>query len=287
MHGIALAFILSFLQPAPAPGRLVDAGGHRLHLNCSGTGSPTVIVEYGLGDVSTNWLPVQREVAALTRVCTYDRAGYAWSEPGPMPRTFAQINFELRTALANAGERGPFVLVGHSFGGGVVRQFALDSPGDVAGLVFAEIVSEHQFIRMGTHAGKIGDGAQGRTAPAPRAGKGESRGSASADMEAAEDSQREWSAEYVARWVAKPQNGTLGNLPVIVLTRAKGGYGEGLDRPEGELERARLDAQRALALLSSAGEQRIVDAGHNLHQEAPSAVVSAIRDVVARARASR
>ena len=287
MRALAVAVLLSLSQASPDPGRLVDAGGHLLYLNCAGAGSPTVVVEYGLGDASTNWLPVQREVAAFTRICTYDRGGYARSEPGPMPRTFAQIAFELRKALASAGERGPFVLVGHSFGGGPVRQFAFDHPRDVAGLVLAEIVAEHQFIRMGSHAGKIGDGAKGRTIPAPREGTGESLASASATLEAVEDSQREWSAEYFARWAATPQNGTLGRLPLIVLTRSKGGYGSGLDRPEAELEQARLDAQRALALLSTTGAQRIIDAGHNLHLEARAAVVAAIRDVIAIARKHR
>src|SRR5215470_9838939 len=111
-------------QPGAAPvptGRLIDVGGHRLHVNCTGAGRPTVVVENGLGDFSFDWALVQRRVEQFTRICTYDRAGYAWSEPGPKPRTFVQINLELRDALTTLGEAGPFVLVGHSFGGPVVR----------------------------------------------------------------------------------------------------------------------------------------------------------------------
>src|SRR5207302_680808 len=105
------------------PGKLVDLGGHKLHVNCAGKGNPTVVIENGLGDFSFDWILVQNKVAAFTRICSYDRAGYAWSEPGPKPRTFAQLNMELRDALANLHEPGPYDLVGHSYGGLVNRNF--------------------------------------------------------------------------------------------------------------------------------------------------------------------
>lgn len=312
-----LLLLLPLLAPAalPAPvGRLVDLGGQRLHLICTGRGAPTVVIENGLGDFSFDWTLVQKPLSAFARVCTYDRGGYAWSDPGPMPRTFDQLNFELRKALARAGERGPYVLVGHSFGGGVVRQHALRFPSEVAGLVFVDIVSEHQFIRMGPHAGKVGDDAKGRVIPDPREAAAGSEPIAAAPapeparidppydrlppaeqrlhawasvqptLTKVEDSQREWSAEYFARWAATSQKGSLGAIPLIVLTRAKGGYGENLDRPEEELERVRVEAQRALKDLSSAGIQRVIKAGHNMHLEAPAAVVQAIKDVIASAR---
>src|ERR1700686_2826857 len=76
--------------PKP-PGRLVDLGGHKLHVNCTGKGTPTVVIENGLGDFSFDWILVQGKVSSFSRVCTYDRAGYAWSDPGPQPRTFAQL----------------------------------------------------------------------------------------------------------------------------------------------------------------------------------------------------
>src|ERR1700722_11494907 len=84
-------------RPEP-PGKLVDLGGHKLHVNCTGKGSPIVVVENGFGDFSFDWIPVQNRVAPFTRVCTNDRAGYAWSDRGPQPRTFAQINLELHDA---------------------------------------------------------------------------------------------------------------------------------------------------------------------------------------------
>ncbi len=102
---------------------MIDLGGHRLHFTCLGHGSPTVVIESGFDEYSFDWILVQLKVSAFTRVCAYDRAGYAWSDPGPKPRTFAQINLELRDALAKLGEKPPFILVGHSFGGPVVKKF--------------------------------------------------------------------------------------------------------------------------------------------------------------------
>jgi hypothetical protein len=99
----ALFIVSSSLDPRPV-GRLIDLGGHRLHLHCTGRGRPTVVIETGLGDFSFDWILVQQRVERDLRVCTYDRAGYAWSDPGPLPRTFDQLNLELHDALARAGE---------------------------------------------------------------------------------------------------------------------------------------------------------------------------------------
>jgi hypothetical protein len=123
-----------FAASPRAAGKMVDLDGHKLHVNCTGKGNPTVVIENGLGDFSFDWNLVQTKVESFTRVCTYDRAGYAWSDPGPK-RTFAQLNLELHDALTKLGEHGPFVLVGHSYGGPVARNFALTYPKDVAGLV--------------------------------------------------------------------------------------------------------------------------------------------------------
>src|SRR5262245_25339644 len=101
--------------PLPPPGRLVDVGGRRLHLDCTGeprAGQPAVILEAGAGDFSVEWSLVQPHVAKFARVCAYDRAGDGWSDLGPHPRTFRQIVYELRTLLDRAGVKPPFVLVG-------------------------------------------------------------------------------------------------------------------------------------------------------------------------------
>jgi pimeloyl-ACP methyl ester carboxylesterase len=128
--------------PLPPPGKLVDVGGWRLHLNCTGTvraGQPTMILEPGMGDFSVEWSLVQPGVAKFARVCSYDRAGDGWSDWGPHPRTFRQIVYELHTLLDKAGVKPPFVLVGQSYGGWLVRLYALTYPSDVVGMVLVDV----------------------------------------------------------------------------------------------------------------------------------------------------
>lgn len=129
----------------PEDGRLVDVGGYRLKLNCTGVGKPTVILEAGWGDVSIEWRAVQPQIAKFARVCSYDRAGYGGSDPGPMPRTSLEIAKELQALLKNAGETPPYVLVGHSFGGYNVRVFNGLCPGEVAGIVLVDATQEDQY----------------------------------------------------------------------------------------------------------------------------------------------
>src|SRR5215207_5110799 len=101
----------------PPPGEMVDVGGYSLHINGAGQGSPTAILDAGSGLFSAQWVRVQRQVSDTTRVCAYDRAGMGWSEMGPDPRDARQITSELHTLLGKAGIEGPYVLVGHSYGG--------------------------------------------------------------------------------------------------------------------------------------------------------------------------
>ena len=122
----------------PPPGQMVDVGGYRLHINCTGSGSPTVVIESGWGDMSAAWGWVQPEVAKTTRVCSYDRAGMGWSEMSTQPRTAREFAVELHTLLQKANEPGPYVLVGHSMGGYTVRVYAHDYADEVAGVVFID-----------------------------------------------------------------------------------------------------------------------------------------------------
>lgn len=127
--------------PLPPPGKLVDVGGWKLHLNCTGertAGAPLVVLEPGIGDFSVEWSLVQPGVAKFARVCSYDRAGDGWSEMGPHPRTFKQIVYELRTLLDRAGEKPPYVMVGQSYGGWLVRSYRASHPSDVAGIVLVD-----------------------------------------------------------------------------------------------------------------------------------------------------
>jgi pimeloyl-ACP methyl ester carboxylesterase len=301
------------ITPKPS-GKLVDLGGHRLHVNCTGKGAFTVVVEDGLGDFSFDWVLVQTRVEKFTRICTYDRGGYAWSDPGPKPRSHPQLNLELHDALNKLGEHGSLILVGHSFGGSVIRSYAATYPAQVAGMVLIDTVQEDQRILMGPKkTGRVRDSAKGIPVPEPRenmlASDSPDRPNLPAapiavgnveppfdrlpqkeqdlqrwaeqlpELNDAEDSQKEWSTEYMAHLHATPQEGSLGAIPLIVLSRTESHYGNDLDVPAAELEADRLRLQARLALLSSEGKLVLVPSGHNMHLEAPDAVADAIKSV--------
>lgn len=152
VQSITIAFIRSLLialvataqvpstQPAPL-GNLIDLGGYRLHLYCTGKGKQTVVLSPGGGDFSFVWYFVQRQVQETARVCSPDRPGSAWSDPGPQPLTFRQEAYELHEALKLDHERGPYILVGHSLGGLLARTFAENYPKDTAAMVLVEAPS--------------------------------------------------------------------------------------------------------------------------------------------------
>ncbi len=131
----------------PPPGRLVDVGGHRLHLNCAGSGTPTVVLDSGAGGWSI--------------YCSYDRAGYGWSEPGSKPRIGHRFAEELNALLVNSGTPGPYVLVGHSLGGYVVRLYVDRYPEEVAGVVLVESAHERQWTELPNEVNELMDSALG------------------------------------------------------------------------------------------------------------------------------
>jgi pimeloyl-ACP methyl ester carboxylesterase len=124
--------------PLAPPGRLVDLGTHRLHIHCAGAGTPAVVFDAALGGSSLSWSLVQPAVASDTSACSYDRAGFGWSDAGPRPRTAGRLAQELYELLTRAGVPPPYVLAGHSFGGLTLRAFAARHPALVAGLVFID-----------------------------------------------------------------------------------------------------------------------------------------------------
>jgi len=132
-------------QRYPPPGRLVDVGGHELHLLCMGDGNPTVVLESADMGWSLHWTKIQSDLARFTRVCSYDRAGLGWSERGPSPRTGRHIADELHTLLARARVSGPYILVGHSLGGFVTRLYYESHREDVVAMVLVDAHHERQF----------------------------------------------------------------------------------------------------------------------------------------------
>lgn len=130
------------------PGRLYDIGELRLHMTCMGTGKPTVIFDAGLGGFSLEWIQVQRRLTDVVQTCAYDRAGYAWSDMGPSPRTTSQIVSELEQLLKVAGLQPPYILVGHSFGGYNVQYYAKMHPDQVAGVILVDSSHPDQADRL-------------------------------------------------------------------------------------------------------------------------------------------
>jgi len=294
-----------------APGRLVDIGGQRIHLDCTGTGSPTVVFENGAGDFSMVWSLVQPGVSAFTRACSYDRAGYAWSDPGKTPRTYDQIALELFAALQRAGEHGPFVLVGQSYGGLLVREYARRHARDVAAVVLVDAVHEDERIDMGNgKPQRIRDWAKGRARPEPRIAPDSalialrrSVVSRAADTTALESpldriprplqdiwraasadsvyrltwaAEMDWSPEELQRMHAERlrERATLGNLPLVVISRAP-------ERPSDSLATEHAALQRDLVTLSYHGTHVVAThAGHNVHLEEPALVIDNIRKLV-------
>jgi pimeloyl-ACP methyl ester carboxylesterase len=266
-------------QAYPPTGQLVDVGGHRLHLHCVGQGSPTVVLESGLASPLPVWGWVQPDVAAVTRVCAYDRAGVGWSDAGPEPRDAQQMARELHTLLTVAGVPGPYVLVGHSYGGLYARVYAAMYPAEVAGVALIDSSHPDQWTSSPTaqaHYQRIEQvNAVGRLLarlgllralsffplngdlPARQAAEYKAfvDTTAFADINAAEF------AATAATSAQAQTAGGLGNRPLVVLTATDHGYGGG-DTVSDEVrlqEEQWQGWQRELAGLSSDGSQRVVD----------------------------
>jgi len=309
-------------DPAP-PGVMVDIGGQRLHVYCTGRGSPTVLLESGAGDFSVVWSLVQPGISAFTRVCSYDRGGYAWSEPGARPRTYWQLALELQTAAERLHLSSPYVLVGQSYGGLVVRGFAEHYRRDVAGMVLVDAVHEDQRIVMNHQPMRIRDWAKGRPYPPPHIALDTTLLRAARDSgttaspqhldpeldplppdartvwewaaakrvyQASSAAEMDWSPEELARMHEQrlTNRASLGDLPLVVLARSKGDYPDGMQISADSLERERLALQADLAALSRRGRLVIArHSGHNIQLEDPALVITAVREVVDSVRADR
>lgn len=156
---VALSLFLSFISyqkiatwiddfKYPPTGQLIDVGGYKLHFNASGHGDLTVVCDAGLSGTSLGWSLVQAEASKFARVCSYDRAGYAWSDPAPSERTSINIANELYTLLKKAEIPGPYILVGHSFGGANVLLFADLYPEETVGVILVDSVHEDMLVEM-------------------------------------------------------------------------------------------------------------------------------------------
>ena len=283
----------------PAPGRLVDVGGFRLHINCIGAGSPTVILDAGLGGSSLDWSLVQPELGATTRVCAYDRAGMGWSDPGLRARTPEQIAEELHTLLVNADIAGPYVLVAHSLSGKYARLFALNHRHETAGIVLVDARSEYVDDRttaLENRAFLDALESQGRQYATARrfgiarlfgpqlagtaASSAETRrlmallGTRQNAIDATDGEARERAAND-AELRVEP---AIGSLPLIVLVS---------DQSIANLPHW-AEAQRLQTGRSSMGRMVIAsESSHAIHWDRPDLVINSVQEMVARARSRK
>lgn len=262
--------------PAPRPtlpGDKIDVGGFNLYIDCKGEGSPTVILESGLqGDVVT-WKDVHPEVAKFTRVCRYDRAGLAHSDYGPTPRDAELTAQNLHTLLTRANIAPPYILVGHSFGGLLIRRYAFDFPDEVAGMVFVDSLQEDWWDEA--------------LAVLPPDSSNDSSRLASFRLylrDGWQDPSNNFEAMDISAVVEQVrETGNFGDIPITVLTAGKFTVlNPGLP-PELETALANLfvEEQSRLASLSTNGTQIIVpNTGHNMPRENPLFIIDAIRKMV-------
>jgi pimeloyl-ACP methyl ester carboxylesterase len=276
-------------DPPPMPGQLYDVGDHRLHLSCTGTGSPTVVLLGGMGETSAAWGLVQPAVAGTTRVCAYDRAGQAWSDSAPGPKDGVQVAADLHILLSRAGEPGPYVLAGHSVGGTYAMVYAAEYPDDVAGLVLLDSASPQQFTALPDFPGaysfmrratallptleRLGAGpllSSGVPADLPPAAR--------AQMQAFDWSTRQLRGErdevaaYPAVFEQAQALTGIGSTALVVVTATAGDTQPGWPA-----------AQDALAELSSTSSHRLVPATHSsliLDASDSAFSITAIDDVV-------
>jgi pimeloyl-ACP methyl ester carboxylesterase len=132
----------------PQPGKIYSVDGYGMHLNCAGAGSPTIVLEAGLGNDALIWRQVQPELEKITRVCSYDRAGYGWSAARPGARDANSIADQLHGLLSAAAVAGPVVLMGHSIAGMYLRAYLSKYPGGVVGLVLVDPSTPEQLDRL-------------------------------------------------------------------------------------------------------------------------------------------
>lgn len=281
----------------PPEGQLVDVGGRKMHINCAGTGTPTVVLDSGLGDSYLSWRKVQPQIAKFTRVCSYDRAGLGYSDPSPQPRTSKVIAQELHSLLKAAGISPPYVMVGHSAGGYHVRVFASLYRDEVAGMVLVDASHPDQESRFPAGLKDL-EGSWQRelqfVASSMPLGIPRLLGLCETDpSERAADCNWHSAREQLAEFRSFPesaaqtaQTGSLGDMPLAVLSHDP-------DKPSNDLppdlakptNEAWEKMQEELAHLSTRGTQTVAKgSSHYVQIDRPDGVIEAVRSVVEQSR---
>ena len=292
----------NLMKKYPAPGQIVDAGGFKMHVHCTGQGSPTVILVNGLDDFSITWSLVQPEIAKTTRVCSYDRAGLGWSEASPSPRTSGNMVKELHALLVNAKIEAPYVFVGHSFGGAFVQLYVHNYPDEVVGLALVDSASTEMFSRVPAWSKAIDRklGMLRVLAPLSSFGLLAFNPNSIPNRDFPDDALAQYRAisvatDYYKTCIAENEMFqknlaeikfadimNFGDLPLIVLSRGIFDPMPGLTDEENQQARqAWSEMQTELLTLSSNSKQVIADKSeHSIQLQQPQLVVDAINTIL-------
>jgi pimeloyl-ACP methyl ester carboxylesterase len=269
----------------PPPGRLVDVGGYRLHLQCAGEGATTAILDAGLVGSSLDWYGVLPDASRITRICAYDRGGYGWSERSTLPRTPDGIAEDLHVLLEKAGERPPYILVGHSLGGLNMWAFANRYTGEAAGLILVDSAHpQEQIVFPWRERARLLFLRAALPFGLPRwRGWCGGRDGEIRSVKAAITCQPRYQQSYYEQWAAMPaymeaarKLTPLRDTPVILITRDPQRHGADKDGEEQWQQ-----WQRDLSRISS--NSRIVTAkgsDHDIPGHRPEQVVDAIREML-------
>jgi pimeloyl-ACP methyl ester carboxylesterase len=275
----------------PMLGKLVDVGGYRIHLYCTGAGKPTVILDSEFAGSTWEWDSVQRELSRSTRVCSFDRPGLGWSEASPLPRTSANIAKELHTALSNGGETAPYVVVGHSISGLDVRMFQSEFPSEVQGMALVDAVHP-EWVAGSVTPGQLRIfgvvNALGPTGLLRFLGFCGKRPAAQGPPTCGQYVRANYQQVAAGAESAREVESTtgLGNMPLAVIARDSDAALKTLTKPE-EIreEKDWVRWQHELAKLSSNTTFIVATgAGHEIPQEKPQVIVDAIREMVGKLR---
>lgn len=280
----------------PAPGKLIDMGGYRLHLYCTGEGSPTVVLDYGLSGSYLDWYFVQPEVARLTRVCSWDRSGYGWSDRSPNVQVPSSIAEQLHTLLKKAGEKPPYILVGHSLGAFDVRMYAHLYPQHVVGLVLVDGSHPDENLRFGWRD-KLWLKLMELTAPfgLPRwRGWCTSGRQPMASIKGAFNCQSRVFRAHYDQWNVFPETaeearklGSVGDLPLVVVARDPNTNRDPHGPALNEREQRWHEHQKKMVQLSSNSTFIVAErSGHGVPSQRPEVVVDAIRKVLEQHKSS-
>jgi pimeloyl-ACP methyl ester carboxylesterase len=303
-------------EPVPT-GKLIDIGGYRLHIDVKGSRSPAVIFIAGSQAFSFDWALVAPEIAEVTTAVTYDRPALAWSDAGPMPRSFEQDVYELHLLLEKAGVNPPYILVGHSLGGIIARKFEKKYPGEVKGLVLVDATSEDALLFINNKIERLRLLSQNKEIPPVKMQVDTfTKIPSQKDMDdffkmiggepgidppfdklplqyqqarlwamkqpkfMIADNGSSWAEEFAAMYADSDYS--LGNKPLFVITSLKNDYPEELsDSVRNEMINEKSKAQNRMAALSKNSKHIVTTISpHEIHLTEPGLVINAIKEVI-------